>query len=185
MSSRPGDQHQGQEARHDQVLDRVDAQDLQGVELLADLSGPEVGGDRRPGDPGDHDRGHERGELADRGQDEEAPEAVKGPEQGQEVGRLKARGAEPEGDGRDQHRKPAELQGEDELGDELAAVGVGRAHRGGDRLAGEDHHVPHLLEQSTWREGTPYRRRFGPSYLLAPSGRPPHAARLTDIPTRP
>ena len=47
-------------------------------------------------------------------------EAVEGAEQGEEVGRLQARGAEPEGDRRDQHRKPAELQREEELADELA-----------------------------------------------------------------
>ena len=77
----PGDQHQGQEARHDEVLDRVDAEDLKRVELLADLACAEVGGDRRPGDAGDDDRGHERRELADRGEDEEAAEAVEGAEQ--------------------------------------------------------------------------------------------------------
>ncbi len=49
----PGDQHQREEARHDQVLDRVDAEDLESVELLADLAGAEVGGDRGPGDAGD------------------------------------------------------------------------------------------------------------------------------------
>ena len=47
----PGDQHQRQEARHDEVLDRVDAEHLERVELLADLAGAEVGGDRRAGDP--------------------------------------------------------------------------------------------------------------------------------------
>ena len=80
-----------------------------------------------------------------------APEPVKRPEQGGEVGGLKPRGAEAEGDGRDQHRKPAQLEGEDELGDELAAVGVGGPDGGGDRLAGQDHHVPHLLEQRLGR----------------------------------
>ena len=55
-----GDHHQRQEARHDQVLDRVDAEHLQGVELLADLAGAEVGGDRGAGDAGDDDRGDER-----------------------------------------------------------------------------------------------------------------------------
>ena len=167
---KPRDQHQGEEAGHDQVLDRVDAQDLQGVELLADLSGPQIGGDRGPRHPGDHDRGHEGGELADRGQDEEAPEPVKGPEQGGEVGRLKPRGAEAEGDGRDQHRKPAELEGEDELGDELAAVGVGGPDGGGDRLAGEDHHVPHLLEQRLGGQERPIGN--GSDHLLLR----PHAA---------
>src|SRR6266436_596964 len=48
--------------------------------------------------------------------------AIEGAEEGEEVGRLEAGRAEAEGDGGDQHRKPAQLQGEDELGDELAAV---------------------------------------------------------------
>src|SRR3712207_6921553 len=33
------DEHQGQEARDDEVLDRVDAEHLERVELLADLAG--------------------------------------------------------------------------------------------------------------------------------------------------
>ena len=142
-----GDQHQRQEARHDQVLDRVDAEHLQGVELLADLAGAEVGGDRGAGDAGDDDGGDEGRELADRGEDEEAAEPVERAEEGEEVGRLQARGAEAEGHGRDQQREPAELQGEEELADELLAVGVGRLDRGDHRASGEDHHVPDLLEE--------------------------------------
>ena len=76
-----GDHHQRQEARHDQVLDRVDAEHLQGVELLADLAGAEVGGDRGAGDAGDDDRGDQRPDPADRGQDEEAAEPVERAEQ--------------------------------------------------------------------------------------------------------
>ena len=101
-----------------------------------------------PATPGDDDRGHERGELAHRGQDEEAAEAVEGAEQAEEVGRLQPRGAEAEGDRRDHHREPAELEREQELADELAAVGVGRPDRRRERLAGQDHHVPDLLEQA-------------------------------------
>ncbi len=142
-----GDQHQRQEARHDQVLDRVDAEHLQGVELLADLAGAEVGGDRGAGDAGDDDGGDEGGELADRGEDEEAAEPVERAEQGEEVGRLQARRAEAEGDGRDEQREPAELQGEEELADELLAVGIGRPDRRDHRPRGEDHHVPDLLEE--------------------------------------
>ena len=43
-------QHQREEAGHHQVLDRVHAQHLQRVELLADLARAEVGGDRRARD---------------------------------------------------------------------------------------------------------------------------------------
>ncbi len=76
MSNRPGHEHQRQEARDDEVLDRVDAEDLQRVELLADLAGAEVGGDRRAGHAGEDDRVHGRRELADRREHEEAAEAV-------------------------------------------------------------------------------------------------------------
>ena len=48
-----GHDHQRQEARHDEVLDRVDAEHLQRVELLAHLARAEVGGDRRARHAGD------------------------------------------------------------------------------------------------------------------------------------
>ena len=120
-----------------------------------------------PGDPGDDHRGHEGGELANRGQDEKAPEAVKGAEQAEEVGGLQAGGAEAEGDGGDHHRKPAELQREEELADELAAIGVWRAHRGDHGLRGEDHHVPHLLEEALGGKESPIYG--GPDHLLLPT----------------
>ena len=133
-------------------------ENLEGVELLADLAGAEVGGDRGAGDAGDDDRGHERRELADRGEHEEAAEPVEGSEQGEDVGRLQARGAEAEGDGRDQQREPAELEGEEELADELLAVRIRRFHRGDERASSEDHHFPDLFEEGLRRgEGLPYR----------------------------
>ena len=49
---------------------------LEGVELLADLAGAEVGGDRGAGDPGHADAGHEGADFSDRGEDEEAAEPV-------------------------------------------------------------------------------------------------------------
>ena len=110
-----GDQHQRQEARHDEVLDRVDAEHLQGVELLADLAGAEVGGDRGAGHAGDDHGGHERGELADRGEHEETAEAIERSEQREEVRRLQAGSAEAERQRRDHHGEPAELEGEEEL----------------------------------------------------------------------
>ena len=124
-----GDHHQRQEARHDQVLDRVDAEHLQGVELLADLPGSEVGGDRGAGDAGDDHGGDQRPDPADRGEDEEAAEPVERAEDLQWAGRLQARRAETEREGRDQQREPAELQREEELVDQLLAVGIGRPQR--------------------------------------------------------
>ena len=57
MSSRPVISIRARKRGHDQVLDRVDTEHLQGVELLADLAGAEVGGDRGAGDAGDDDGG--------------------------------------------------------------------------------------------------------------------------------
>jgi hypothetical protein len=136
----------------DEVLHRVDAEHLQRVELLADLAGAEVGGDRRAGDAGQHDRGHERGELADRGEHEEPAEAIDRAEQDQEVRGLQPRRAVAEGHRRDEQRKPAELQREEKLADELAAIGIGRPHGRHDGLAREDHHVAHLFEQALRRK---------------------------------
>ena len=125
-----GRDHQRQHPRHDQVLDRVDAEHLEGVELLADLAGAEVGGDRGAGDAGDDDGGDQRRDLADRGEDEEAAEAVERADQGEEVRRLQAGSAEAERDGGDEQREPGKPQGEEELPDQLLAVGVGRRDRG-------------------------------------------------------
>jgi hypothetical protein len=140
-------QDQGEEARHDQVLDRVDTQDLEGVELLADLAGAEVGGDRGAGDAAGDDRGDQRADPADRGEDEEAAEPVERAEDLQRARRLQPGGAEVEGEGRDQQRQPAEAEDEEDLLDQLLAVGVGRAKRRGEGARGEDDQAPHLLEQ--------------------------------------
>ena len=71
-----GHDHQREEARDDEVLDRVDAEHLQRVELLADLARAQIGGDRGARDAREHDRGDERPDFADRGEHEEAAEAV-------------------------------------------------------------------------------------------------------------
>ena len=71
-----GDEHQRQKARHDEVLDGVHAEHLQRVELLAHLARAQIGGDRRAGHTGDHDRGDERADFAYDVDHEEAAEAV-------------------------------------------------------------------------------------------------------------
>ena len=96
-------------------------------------------------------------ELADRGEHEEAAEAVDRAEQDQEVARLQARGAVAEGDRGDQEREPAQPQREQELVHELAPVGIRRAERRQDRLAGQDHHVADLLEQVLGGQECPIR----------------------------
>jgi hypothetical protein len=121
-------------------------------------SSAEVGGDRGAGDAGDDDGGDEGADFSDRGEDEEAAKPVEGPEQGQRVGGLEAGGAEADRHGRDQQREPAELQGKEELADELLAVGVRRADRRGDRPRGEDDQVPHLLENPACGPENPVQR---------------------------
>src|SRR5205085_3134544 len=147
------DDHQRQEARHHEVLDRVDAEHRGGVGLLADLARAEVGGDGRAGNAGEDDRGHERRELAHAREDEEAAEAIERPEQDQEVARLQARRAVAERNRRYQEREPTQPQREEELDHELAAIRVRRPQRGHDGLASQDHHVADLLEQVLrWQE---------------------------------
>src|SRR5581483_4528895 len=140
-------------------------------------AGPEVGRDRGAGHAGHDDRRHEGGELADRGEDEEAAEAVERSEQGQEVGGLEPGGAEPEGHRREQHREPAELEGEDELAHELAAVRVRGLDRGGDRLAGQDHHVPDLLEERLRGQEGPVG--YGSDHRILPNPTHPWGPRTT------
>ncbi len=98
MSNSPVSDHQREKPRHDEVLDRVDAEHLQRVQFLADLARAEVGCDRGARDAGQHDRRHEGSELADRCEHEEAAEAVERTEQDQEVGGLEAGGPVAEGD---------------------------------------------------------------------------------------
>ena len=126
MSNSAVDDHQREEARHDEVLDGVDAEHLQRVELLAHLARAEVGGDRGAGDAGDDDRGDQRPDFADRGEHEEAAEAVERAEQREEVRRLQAGRAIADRHGRDQQRKPDQAQREEELRDELASVRIRR-----------------------------------------------------------
>jgi hypothetical protein len=105
-----------------------------------------------PGHAGDDDRGHERRELPDRREHEEPAEAVERTEQREEVAGLQAGRAVARGQRGDDQRKPAQLQREEELVDELAPVRIGRARRGHERLAGQDHHVADLLEEVLQRK---------------------------------
>ena len=100
MSSKPVIRISARNHGDDQVLDRVDAEDLECVELLADFSGTEVGGDRAARCPEHDDGGDERGELSNRGEDEEATKPVKRAEQLQKATGLEAGRPEADGDHR-------------------------------------------------------------------------------------
>ena len=130
-----------------------------------------------PATPADHDRGDQRPDPADRDHDEEAAEPVERAEQREDPGRLQPGRAEVEGEGGDQEREPGELQHEEELPDQLLAVGVGRPHRRDQRLGGEDHHHPHLLE-GVLDGQQPAAQRFARHRLIAlPEGAAARCAR--------
>ncbi len=148
----PGHDHQREEAGDDEVFDRVDAEYLERVELLTDLARAQIGGDRGAADAGEDDRGHKRRELPDAGEHEEPAEAVDRPEQHQEVARLQPRCAVAERDRRDRQREPAQPQREQKLLHELRPIRIRRTHSREQRLAREDHHVPHLLQQVLRRQ---------------------------------
>jgi hypothetical protein len=62
-------EHRRQHARHDQALQRADAEHLHRVDLVADLAGAEVGADGRAAGAGDEQRGDDRARLADDAED--------------------------------------------------------------------------------------------------------------------
>ncbi len=118
------DRDQREEARDDEVLDRVDAEHLQRVELLADLARAEVGGDRGAGGAGDDDRADEGRELAHDGEHEEAAHAVERAEEREEVGRLQARHRVGDAGHRDHEREEADASAREmHCVDQLVAVG--------------------------------------------------------------
>jgi hypothetical protein len=125
-----------------------------------------VGGDRGAGAADEHDGGDQRADFAHGRQHEEAAEAVHRAEHRQEVGGLEAGRAVGDRERRDEQRQPAEAQGEEELTDELAAVRVGRAQAGEDRLAREDHHVPEFLDQVPRGKDPPLDRASHHPYRL-------------------
>src|ERR1700710_839328 len=114
------------------------------------------------------------------GEEEEAAEPVEGAEEREEVGRLQARGAEVDGQGRDQQREPAQLQGEEELADELLAIGIGRTDRRSDRPTGEENKLPYLFKHRLCGQECPIHRSSDHLLLqqATPSGRgKPHSSR--------
>ena len=185
MSNSPVTQHQREEPRHDQVLDRVDAEHLERVELLADLARAEVGGDRGAGHAGEHDRVDERRELADRGEHEEAAEPVERAEQHQEVRGLQARRLVAERDRRDQQREPAQPQREHELArrTRCRTGTAGGSPRRASCPSGSSCCRP--LRARSWSAGTLDRRLLGSTLGVLPwSPRPRATTRHKPTPDR-
>src|SRR2546430_12221331 len=73
---------------------------------------------------------------------------------------------------RENERKRGKAEREQEVVLRLPAVGVGRPQRGHDRLAGEDHHVPDLLEQVLGREECPIGYVANHAILLTAAAHP-------------
>ncbi len=59
-------EHQSDEARHDQHIDRIEAHHAQRIDLLAHFHRAQFGRDRRAGAAGDHDRGEKHAQFAQR-----------------------------------------------------------------------------------------------------------------------
>src|SRR6202035_5404350 len=68
------DDHQREESRHHEVLDRIDAEHLQRVELLADLTSAEVRSDRRSSHPDNDHSSDTRAYFANGGKYKEPSE---------------------------------------------------------------------------------------------------------------
>ena len=77
-------EHDAEEARQHQDLDRVEAGDLDGIELLADLHGADLRGEGRPRSSGDDDGRHQAAELS---QDSDAKQ-IDGEHLGAELAQL-------------------------------------------------------------------------------------------------
>ncbi len=147
------------------VREELDALQVLGVDpvknlvvprFLADLARAEIGGDRRAGHAGEHDRGDQGADFADRREHEEPAEPVERTEDPQEVRSLQPGGAVVDRHRRNQQREPHEAQREQELGDQLAAIRVRGPQGGPDRPAREDHHVPDFLHRASRGEVNPF-----------------------------
>ena len=130
-----GHEHRGHHARRHQPLERVDAEDLHGVDLLANLARPHVGADGRAGGSGDDQRRRDGSGLADSGQHRGGSREGLRTELAGEVADLE-RDDGTEGD-RDQDRRHQRDAGDEpRLLDELAEL----EGSGEDPLGDLDHH---------------------------------------------
>ena len=68
--------HAGQDARRGQHRHRVAAQRIEGVDLLGDLHGPQLGGDARAHPPDHDDGGQHRPQLQDDARGDDAAQDV-------------------------------------------------------------------------------------------------------------
>ena len=130
------DERRRDHAGHDQPMDRVDAEHLEGVDLLADRASAEVRADgRRPG-TGDHEHGHQRSQLGD-GAERRARTGDVG---GAELRKQDVQREDEEHGQRDRHREGGQERHPHQkpaLKDELSPL----ERRPEQRLAGEHAHA--------------------------------------------
>src|SRR5439155_5040824 len=77
VDGQDGQQQQADDdARDDEVADRVGAHDAQSVELFGDVHGAQLGGERAADASGEHDRRQHRADLLDHRQPDHAADAL-------------------------------------------------------------------------------------------------------------
>ena len=170
MLNSAGDEHQREEARHDEVLDGSTPSTCSASSSSRILRAPRSAVIAVPATPGEHDRGHVRADLADRGEHEDPAEAVQRAEERQEVRRLQARGGVADAHRRDQQRKPAQPQREQELRRRTRRR-TGRAGAAQTRSScPSGSSCPRLPRAGSSSGGTPARLHCEPSSACPSSG---------------
>ena len=150
-------QRQGDDPRQDEVADRVDPEHLERLELLADLAGADLGGDRRAERAGDDRRRQQRAELAQEGDGRDGGDPVDRAERRGQRAALDPDRREADDEGDDARRAEGDPEREDELAHELAAPGEARADELADSRSASAAIPPAFSSHS--RGGTSGRRR--------------------------
>ena len=128
----------GLHPRHDQALDRRDAEHLHRVDLLADAARAEVGADRAAARAGDDQRGHDRARLLHNGQHARRAVELLGADLAGERAELQ-RDHRAERDGDEDRRRDGHAGDEPELLDELPDLVRAAEHREDDVEAHRAH----------------------------------------------
>src|SRR6476469_261968 len=141
-----GDDHGGEHPRDDEPLDGVDAEDLHGVDLLADGACAEVRADRRTAGAGDHERGDQWRGLLDDGEHRGRAGEGLGAELDDQPAELE-RDDRAEGDGDQGGRQDRDAGDEPALLDELPQLGR-PPERLDDDVEGEREQPPGLPQRA-------------------------------------
>ena len=124
-----GDQHQGQEAGHDQVLDRVHPEHLQGVELLADLLAPRSAVIAVPATPATTTAVTKGANSRTEAKTKKPPRRSRAPKRERKFAACRPGAPKPKATQLISIGNQQSCEGEEELADELGPVGVGGPKR--------------------------------------------------------